>query len=139
MDQIEAEFRRVEAILDGLLEPAGERLRSAGLHVEDRSARTYHYKNDRPFWSHAFLKDWLVDIENARVTIWLDYAEPVRLQDSPRLRLTWRAELFRQGQVSSIDKRGEALRTLDDLQRDGIAAAVIEALAEAAGCLPAGR
>jgi hypothetical protein len=39
--------------------------------------------------------------------------------------------------VSSIDKRGEALLTLDDLQQDGIAVVIANAVATAAACLPA--
>lgn len=137
MDPIETIFRRVEAVLDGLLEHAREQLHSAGMQVEDHSARTYHYKNDHLFWSHRFQKDWLVGIENARVTVGLDYSEPAGLQDPPRIDLTWRAELFRQGQVSSIDQRGEAPLTLDDLQRGGIAVVIADAVAKGAACLPA--
>jgi hypothetical protein len=139
MNPIETAFRRIETLLDELLEHAGEQLRCAGLQIEDHSARTYHYKNDHLFWSHSFLKDWLVDIEKARVTVSLDYSEPVRPQDPPSIRLTWRAELFWQGQVSSIDKRGEALLTLNDLKRDGIAVVIADAVAKAAVCLPAAR
>lgn len=139
MDPIEIAFRRVETLLDGLLGQAAEQLRSVGLQIEDRSARTYHYKNGHLLWSHSFLKEWLVDIEKARVTACLDYSEPVQPQDPPRIRLTWQAELFRQGQVSSIDKRGEELLTLDDLQRDNIAVVISDAIAKAVACLPAAR
>jgi hypothetical protein len=136
MDRIEAEFRRVESILDELLEQAGEPLRVAGLRVVDHSGRTYHYKNDYLFWSHAFVKEWPVDPERARVTAYLDYAEPMRLEEPPRVRLSWRAELFQQGQTSSVDERGESVLSLDDLQRRGIGAAVVEAVAEGAARLP---
>jgi hypothetical protein len=139
LKQVEAEFRRVEAILDGLLEQDEQRLRSAGLQVEDRSARTYHYKNQFLFWSHVFMKDWAVDVERARVTVRLDCGEPVQPGDPARIELTWRAELFRTGQVSSIDKAGQALRSLADLQQKGIAATVMEAIAEGAAWLPEAR
>ena len=136
MDRIEVVFRRVESILDELLEQAGEPLRVAGLRVDDHSGRTYHYKNDYLFWSHAFVKDWPVGLERARVTVCLDYAEPMRLEEPPRVRLSWRAELLQQGQTSSVDERGESLLLLDDLQRRGIGAAVVEAVAEGAARLP---
>lgn len=131
-DPIETAFRRVETLLDGLLAHADTALRSAGMQVEDHSARTYHYKNDHLFWSHSFVKDWPVDIEQARVTVCLDYAEPVQPQDPPRIRLTWRAELFRTGQASAVDERAEAWLSLDDLQRAGIAAVIADAVRQAA-------
>jgi hypothetical protein len=134
---METEFRRVEAILDVLLGEDAGQLRAAGLDIQDQSARTYHYKNAHLFWSHTFLKEWRVDGETARVTIDLQYSEPFRPGDPPEIQLTWRAELFRQGQVSSISKRGGSLRPLADLQHDGIAAVVMHALAEGAACLPA--
>jgi hypothetical protein len=139
VEKVEAEFRRVEAVLDGLLQLDAGRLRSAGLHAEDHSGRTYHYKNDHLFWAHTFMRDWLVDVDRARVTIHLYYGEPVSPGDPPRLQLTWRAELFRQGQVSSIDKRGETLHALAELKQDGIAAVIVEAIAEGARWLPAAR
>jgi hypothetical protein len=139
MEKAEKEFRRVEAVLDGLLERDAARLRSAGLHAEDHSSRTYHYKNPHLFWSHTFMKDWLVDVDKARVTIHLHYGEPVRPEDPPRIQLTWRAELFRQGQESSIDKKGETLHALAELKQDGIAAVIMEAIGEGASWLPAAR
>jgi hypothetical protein len=137
MDQIEAEFRRVESLLDGLLKQAEEHLQCAGVRIEDHSARTYHYTNEYLYWYQTFMKEWPVDVEKARVTAGLHYGEPIKGGERPNLRLSWRAELFQQGQESSIDKRGETLRTLDDVEKDGLAATMLEAIAQGAAWLPA--
>jgi len=139
MKEVEAEFRCIERVLDDLLERDEERLRSAGLRHDDRSARIYHYKNDHLSWFHTFTKEWVVDVERARVTVGLYYGEPVQPQEAPKIELTWRAEQFRQGQESSIDKSGKATCAFRNVQEDGISAMVTKAVADGAECLPTAR
>src|SRR5579859_6787483 len=117
MESVEAAFRQTEGVLDELLKKDEERLRSSGLDIEDHSGRTYLRKNDPLSWFHIFRKEWRVDHEKARVTVTLYCGEPARAEDLPALTVTWRAELFQQGQESSIDKRGTFTRSLRDVQQ----------------------
>src|SRR5215475_1881761 len=95
------EFRRVEGILDGLVRKDEERLRSAGLHVEDHSNRRY-YKNDPLSWCYQFKREWIVDGEIARVTVSLCHQQSISEyygqappeQEPPVIELTWDAEQF---------------------------------------------
>lgn len=139
MERVESIFRRVEGVLDELLKKDDERLRSAGLVIEDHSGRTYHYKNDHLSWSQVIRKEWRVDLQRARVTVTLYYGEPAQPDELPTLTVTWRAELFQQGQESSIDKRGTFARSLQDVQQEGVAPVIDTAIAQGAACLPAGR
>lgn len=92
-------------------------LRAAALQLEDRSARTYHYKNEYLLWDHCFLAEWCVDADRARVTARVVYGEPVRPAATPELELSWRAELFQQGHEPRIDKRGGRKLTLPSMTR----------------------
>lgn len=139
MEHPESIFRRVEGVLDELLKKDDERLRSAGLVIEDHSGRTYHYKNHHLCWSQVFRQEWPVDLERARVTVTLYYGEPAQPGELPMLTVTWRAELFQRGQESSIDKKVTFTRSLQDVQHEGVAPVIDTAIAQGAACLPAGR
>jgi hypothetical protein len=132
----EESFRRVECVLDALLAAAKEQLRSADVQIEDKSARTYHYKNQYLFWDHGFLKEWRVEAERARVTVRLAYGEPLHLDAVPELEISWRAELFQQGHESRIDKRGKQQLPLSQIEQNGIASFVTGAIHEASSHLP---
>lgn len=132
----EEEFRRVERTLDELLAAAREQLRSAEVQLEDRSARTYHYKNEHLFWEHQFLKEWCVEGERARVTVCLIYGEPTQLDATPELELSWRAEVFQQGHESRIDKRGKLKLLLPHVQKHGIASLITGAIHEGRSYIP---
>ena len=136
MNATEAEFRRVEEVLDDLVVAAKEPLRSADVQLEDRSVRTYHYKNERLFWEHCFIKEWRVEAERARVTVRLTFGEPIRSEATPELELSWRAELFQQGHESRIDKRGKLKLPLTHIEQQGIASFVTGAIHEGSGHLP---
>lgn len=131
----EKQFREVERALDELLRKAEGQLRSLGISIEDHSARTYHYKNDHLVWCFSFRKEWLVDIEKARVMTRLSYSEPVSPSDAPEIKVSWRAEAFRQGQESRIDKRNEKSYPLHQVQQEGISHLVTTATAEGSQCL----
>jgi len=138
------EFHRVEGILDGLVKKDEERLRSAGLHVEDHSARRY-YKNDPLSWCYQSKREWIVDGETARVTVSLCYQQSVSEyygqappeQEPPVIAPTWDAEQFQHGQVSRMRQTCNVLWSLRDLQREGISAVVTKAIVDGAACLPA--
>lgn len=132
----EKQFREVEKTLDELLRNAESQLRSSGLSIKDHSARTYHYKNDHLFWCFSARKEWLVDIEKACVTARLSYGEPVRPNDAPEIKVSWRAEIYRQGQESRIDKKNEKCYSLQQVQQEGISRLVMTAIAEGSQCLP---
>jgi hypothetical protein len=133
----EAEFRLVERVLDDLVAAAQEQLRASAIQLEDRSVRTYHYKNEYLFWDHCFLAEWRVEAERARVTVRLTYGEPVRLDATPpELELSWRAELFQQGHESRIDRRGGRKLTLAQVQEQGIESLVGGAIREGSCHLP---
>ena len=136
MDAIEQQFREIEKILDGMLRESEGQLRSSGIQIIDQSARTYHYKNDHLFWSYSFQKEWLVEVERARVTVGMSYGEPVRPNDAPEIKVSWRAELYRQAQVSRIDKKGEKTHSLSRVQHEGVSFFVNAAIEEGAACLP---
>lgn len=132
----EKQFREVEKTLDELLRKVEDQLRSSGLTIEDHSARTYHYKNDHLFWCYSFQKEWLVDVERACVTSRLSYGEPVGPNDAPEIKVSWRAEIFRQGQESRIDKRNEKNYSLQQVQQEGMSHLVMTAIEEGSSCLP---
>ena len=136
MDSAEGEFRRVERLLDDLAAVAEKQLLSANVQSEDKSARTYHYKNDHLFWERMFLKEWRVESERARVTVNLMYGEPIHPSATPELKLSWRAELFQHGHESRIDKRGKSECSLSDIQQQGLAGLVLGAIHEGSGHLP---
>lgn len=136
MDNAEVEFRHIERRLDDLVREAKAHFRSADVLIEDRSARGYHYKNDHLFWSICFVKEWRVDIERARVTVELEYGEPLAEGDTPVIELKWRAELFQEGQDSRIDRRGQSNCSLAGLERQGIFGLVEGSIREATACLP---
>jgi hypothetical protein len=133
MDLREAAFRRVESTLDELVMRAEQDIRSAAVRAEDRSARTYHYKNSHLFWSYTFLKEWRVNAERARITVSLTYGEPVNPEAPPEVEIGWRAELFQQGHESRIDERGKSSCALADIERQGIASLVKGAIREGTG------
>jgi len=132
----EAEFRCVESKLDALVSDAEQALRLVEVQVEDVSRRTYHYKNEYLCWSYSFLKEWLVDVEKARVTIRITYGEPTDVRETPEVEFSWRAELFQQGQVSRIEKKGGFKRALLDVEQQGIAILVKGAISECEAYLP---
>lgn len=136
MDPAEVQFRRVESVLDELVGKAQNQLRSADMRLEDRSARKYHYKNNHLVWSYAFLKEWRIGTEKARLTVVLSYGEPVNSEAVPEIELTWRAELFQQGQESRIDTKGNSKCSLADVERYGILTLVNGAVQEGTAHLP---
>jgi hypothetical protein len=121
-------------MLDALLAAALPQL--ADVQVEDRSARTYHYKNEYLLWQYSFLKEWHVDAETARVTVNLIYGEPVEPGAAAEAELCWRAELFQRGQESRIDERSGSRYSLADIERQGMADAIAAAIQEGTNCLP---
>jgi hypothetical protein len=135
MDDAKSVFERVAKMLDELYLKAEPGLRSEGFEVEERSARTYHYKNNHLFWSCFFLKTWLLDLDRARVTVHVSYGEPATLKTLPAVEVTWRAEVFREGQRSRTDEKGIAAYSTDDLQREGLAAIVLKAFTNGAALL----
>lgn len=139
MDDIEAKFRNTEKILDQLLKTEEQPLLAQDVKIEDRSARTYHYKNQYLFWSHSFRKEWLVEAERACVTVHLSSGEPIQSNDPPIVKLDWRAELYSQGKESRIDKRHEESYSLAEIERAGITRLVMKAIQEGAACLPSAR
>lgn len=136
MNHVEAEFRRVESILDEIVSKAAPDFHSVNVRVQDESARNYHYKNQYLNWSHWFLKEWDVGVERARITVYLSYYEPLNPKAPPEIKLSWRAELFQQGQLSRIDKRMKSTISLAEIERQGIYNLVEAAILEGSAYLP---
>jgi hypothetical protein len=136
VNRVETEFRRIESRLDELVGKAELDLRSQEVRVEDWSARNYHYNNSYLFWSHSFLKEWIVGVERARITVCLSYHEPLNPEGPCEIELSWRAELFQQGQQSRIDKGSKSTFSLADIERQGIYSLVEAAILEAKAYLP---
>ncbi len=134
-DDKEQQFRKNEKILDELLRYAESHLRFSGVSIENHSSPNYHYKNAYLCWSYSFLKEWLVELENARVTVYLSYSEPIKPNDTPEIRLQCKAEIFSQGQESKIDKRGERIYSLKQLETEGISNVVLSVINEASSSL----
>ena len=119
-----------------LIQKDKEVLLADGFQIFDDSSRKYHYKNDHLFWDYRFQKEWLVDIEQACVTIHLTYGEPAQPKETPNINISWRAEVYRQGQESRIDESNEKIITLEDVKNKGISSLVINEFEEGAKKLP---
>ncbi|PQO27870.1 hypothetical protein [Blastopirellula marina] len=137
MNPTEAAFRSVEHLLDGLVLAAKPELRANEVTLEDQSARTYHYKNEHLLWQFAFLKQWLVQTEQARVTVTLTFSEPLQPEPNPQLELSWRVELFQLGQMSRIDRNERERLQLTEIEQQGVAAWVLDAIQKGEASLPA--
>ena len=136
MNRVETEFRLIESRLDEMMGKAEPDFRSVNVRVQDWSDRNYHYKNDHLFWSHSFVKEWDVGVERARITVRLSYTESLNHEGPPEIELSWRAELFQQGQQSRIDKSSKSIVSLADIERQGIYSLVEVAILEGEAYLP---
>ena len=136
MDDSEADFRRVEAVLDKLLNAAEHELQLMGVRIIDQSARSYHYKNDYLSWSYAFQKDLPSGVETASVTVRLTYDEPMQSGQTPHIHLSWTAEIFQTGKISRIRNQSEHLCPLSELAPEGIVMCVLKAVRDGEDSLP---
>lgn len=136
MNHAEAEFRRIESMLDGLIAKAEGELRSADVQITDHSARTYHYKNERLLWSYSFSKEWYVGVECARVTVSLTFTEPFASEKISEIELSWHADLFRKGGGSRINKGNKSKRSVTAIEQQGISSVVADAMDEGSAYLP---
>jgi hypothetical protein len=128
----ERAFHSVERELDSMLAIALPRLTALGLSHTDRSTRTYHYKESYLRWEAEFeRRSQRQHLLTLQVRINLSYAEPVDSDELPKILLSRRVEIFRQGQVSSFDHRHEDSCSLDTIRADGIAVVVRRHLAAA--------
>lgn len=138
----EREFRRVETRLDALLMDAEAELRYAGVRVQDESVRTYHYKAHGLCWKHSFLREWIVGAETARITVHVEFGEPLSDTDGadiPNIHVEARAEVFLLGRPSRIDERSRSARTLAEIERLGMAQVVFDAMRQCEPLLPVAR
>jgi len=102
----EARFREVERLLDRRLSEFRQSPASAGLSFHERSGRNY-YKNEVLFWLWKIVQDTPVDVEVERISVSLEYTEPRNVGDADVLTVLVQSEVFRQGQISRIDRRHE--------------------------------
>jgi len=133
------EFRKVEARLDALVEGSRAALVSHALELEDSSAREYHCKNQVLCWQLEVRKNWVRDIERARITISMTYQEPFSEAEAevPEVSVASRAELFQQSQLSRIDLRTKKTQPLHTIEHLGITAVIEAAISKAAESLEA--
>lgn len=105
MTPAEARFRQVELVLNQKLGCYRNDKISTGVVFRDLSASTYHYKNQFLLWSWTFVRDTPLDGETQRVSVTIDYGEP--LDGIDKVDIVVRGEVFQSGQVSRIDRRGK--------------------------------
>lgn len=106
-----------------MLRRAEAAIAARGLNVSEWSARTYHYKNEYLRWNYSFetRRPRGSEIEKVIVTVSLDEGEPGAVT------VWWRAELFQVGSLSRWQSAVEMRLSLEDAERKGLAAIVLEA------------
>src|SRR3954466_6578808 len=87
-------FRTVERELDRLVDNAIARLLASDVHVDDQSAREYHYKNELLVWAYSFQMSWPAGPERAQITVRLQFAEFEERPDLIKVELRMIAEAF---------------------------------------------
>lgn len=134
MSPAEMRFRDVEALLDQKLSEARLRAVLSGVAMRDLSARHYHYKNQALSWSWQFVREKAIDGEIERISIFLTYIEP--RGDSDALTVLVRSEVFRQGQISRIDRKHESSVTTDHVKAVGLEPLLKDAFEQGRKLLP---
>lgn len=86
MDPIETAFRRVETLLDGLLEQAGEQLRSAGLQMEDHSCGPQLSQPDRSWPSRSCSRARQIVLVMQSTEYWVGLNQTKIIEPMPQLR-----------------------------------------------------
>lgn len=119
--QSERAFRAMEFELDALLSADEREIEAMGVGSTDRSVRSYHYKEHYLQWSLWFEYQRSAGLYIQLVTISLSYGESIALDESPSIRASRRAEIFLQGQISSVDAKFESSYSIDEIRASGFA------------------
>ena len=124
-------FRLVERELDRLVGAAMSRFVASGVHVHDKSAREYHYKNELLVWAYGFETSWPLGSERAQITVRLQFAEFDGPPERGKVEVRTIAEVFQVGQMSRVRKQDWRVVTFERLCADGIDTVVFEEIATA--------
>jgi hypothetical protein len=114
MSPAEARFREVEVLLNKKLGEYRDGVASNDVALRDASVPTYHYKSQFLSWSWTFVRDAVVEGETRRVSVSIDYGQPIEGKD--KIDIGIRAEVFQQGQVSRIDRRETRSVSVEQIQ-----------------------
>jgi hypothetical protein len=142
-DEIRASFRRVEAILDKELAAVTVSLTDLEID-ESRSNRSGFDKSGFPYfvWECEFRRDQPFGAEIERVVAIVRYMEPIEERQPGAVKASWRYEIFQRGASSRVDRRGERVVPLADVEANGLEALVRELLSDArqagGGSMPGG-
>lgn len=115
-------FRRVEQILDRLLQDALIQLNDEDISATDESAREFHYKNQFLTWSYRFeSRRTYRGPEIALVTLRIRFDEPLNLDETHDVKIWMRCEVFQIGQLPRWEHTDEFAMPLADIMKRGIA------------------
>jgi hypothetical protein len=132
---VQREFRQGEAQLDRLLAEAAPALAASSIKWTDNSVRSYDQKESYLCWRSCFERAWQLDLLIYQVRVWATCSQPVHAGDEPVVSIVQRAEVFRAGQLSSVDRRAEHQVSLSALTSAGLATVVLNEIRQGASLI----
>ena len=132
---LEREFQQSEAQLDRLLAEAAPALAASSIKWTDSSVRSYDQKESYLCWRSCFEREWRKDLLIYQVRVWVTCSQPVHAGDGSVVSIVQRAEVFRAGQPSSVDRRAEHQIPLSAVTSAGLAAVVLNEIRQGASLI----
>jgi hypothetical protein len=131
--EIEASFRRVEQMLDTMLEESRGYFEREGIGLRDGSNRSGFDPGGFPYfvWAYYFEKReaYGSEIKRAEARLW--YREPVYKDESRRIEVTSGAEIFQIGKQSRLREITEATYSVERFPDAGLRQVVMGCIAAA--------
>lgn len=131
--EIEASFRPIEHLLDGMLEQAYASLINRGIVLREDSNRSgfggHSYTTFR--WSFHFEKRQAYRSEIKRATTRLNYLEPIMEEDPQIMEVTSVAEVFQIGKESRVSEISEMLYPINQFLNMRMDSIIFESIAAA--------
>jgi hypothetical protein len=130
--EIEASFRRVEQMLDTMLEESRRYFEREGIGLRDGSNRSgFDWTSPYFVWAYYFEKReaYGSEIKRAEARLW--YREPAYKDESRRIEVTSGAEIFQIGKESRLREITKATYSIERFLDVGLREVVISCIAAA--------
>ncbi|MBI5174665.1 MAG: hypothetical protein SFV17_22930 [Candidatus Obscuribacter sp.] len=105
MSQIESIFQENALRLDGAFSNALSQLVDMELRLENWDSTEYHYKNPRLSWCKKLIQEKAEPPEIYRLSVSVNYREPVSAEELPMIEACTVVEVFQSGATSRIRRQ----------------------------------